>query len=42
VNAKLSGTFEAGKAEALAEGLETYFHLRGVRDGDRIVLRQEH
>jgi len=41
LNAKISGTFEAGKSEALAEGLETYFHLRAAREGDRIVLRPD-
>jgi transmembrane sensor len=38
-NERISGTFEAGKNEALVEGLQTYFQLNVVRvDGHRIVL----
>jgi transmembrane sensor len=37
--ARISGTFEAGKNDLLAEGLQTYFHLRAVRTADgKIVL----
>lgn len=39
VNARISGTFEAGKNEAFVEGLQTYFKLEVERaGGDRIIL----
>jgi len=39
VNARISGTFEAGKNEAFVEGLKAYFHLDVTRAGsDQIVL----
>lgn len=38
-NARISGTFDAGKNEAFVEGLQTYFQLDVERaGGDRIVL----
>jgi len=38
-DARISGTFEAGKIELFAEGLQTYFHLSAERNDDhRIVL----
>jgi len=42
-DARISGTFEAGKNELLVEGLQTYFRLNVERSDDhRIVLSDAH
>jgi transmembrane sensor len=37
-DAKISGTFEAGKNELLAQGLQAYFHLELERRPDRTIV----
>jgi transmembrane sensor len=42
-NARLSGTFEAGRNDLFVEGLQSYFQFNVERDGDhRIVLTARH
>lgn len=38
--ARISGTFEAGRNDLLAEGLTSYFRLKAEHDSDRIILTE--